>query len=444
MVRRNGSFACCQVVMRRRDRQPVMKRDQFHTIGILFWIAAVVGVTLVAPMAGTTDHSGRALYQYFTGPESTFTATDRSGRLRVRDPVFMQRDDGGWDQIGSVTSVSREPEPAVVIALYRDQFGDHSCRLIQYRSDTSLTATIATLLPAEKRLRIQQRLAEVLSEHGDELTDAFVPLVERALTRSLPLIEQELWRSIARHQDETDALADRWNQRIIKERLVPLARREILPIVREYGEPTATTIGRELWDSASLWRFGWRVVYDRSPLPTRNLAQQEWERFVDQEAIPIFEQHTEAIVESLQQIVREIANSEAIRSELAGAGAELAADAKTRKLVQTILTESLIENEQLRQVWREIWRSDEARQAFSLAADRLEPVVRQIGDDLFGTQERGIDPDFARVLRNQVLLKDRRWIVARRNPNSAGGQPLAVEIASGSMPYPIVHLADRE
>jgi hypothetical protein len=71
----------------------------------------------------------------------------------------------------------------------------------------------------------------------------------------------------------------------------------------------------------------------------------------------------------------------------------------------------------------------------------LEPVVRQIGDDLFGSQEEGINPDFARVLRNQILGKDRRWIVL--TPTRGDASTSTIEIADESMPYPIVYLADR-
>ncbi len=74
-----------------------------------------------------------------------------------------------------------------------------------------------------------------------------------------------------------------------------------------------------------------------------------------------------------------------------------------------------------------------------MAGDRIEPVVRKIGDDLFGSEDLGIDPNFARVLRSQILRKDRRWIVARRT----GVSSERIELAKGTMPYPIIYLADR-
>jgi hypothetical protein len=297
------------------------------------------------------------------------------------------------------------------------------------------------MLPPAKRLQIQQRLAAAMSAHGDELSAAFVPLVQTSLRRSLPVIEEEFRRAVARHRGEIDELGLRWNDEVVKERLIPLARREILPIVRDHGEPTAERIGRELWDRASLWRFGWRAAYDKSPLPRKDLVRDEWRRFVDEEAVPVFESRMDDIVVSIQRIVGDVAANDAVRAELADAAGGIAADPEARQLVRDILKETLVENERLQEVWGSVWTSDEARRALDLAGDRLEPVVRQIGDDLFGNREQGINPDFARVLRNQILGKDRRWIVL--TPTSGTPSMSAIDVADESMPYPIVYLADR-
>ena len=134
----------------------------------------------------------------------------------------------------------------------------------------------------------------------------------------------------------------------------------------------------------------------------------------------------------------------------ADVAAEIIADPQTQKIVREVLTETLIKNERLREVWSSVWSTDEARDALDLAGDRLEPVVRSIGDELFGSEEQGINPNFARVLRNQILRKDRRWIVARRGDAAGGGdsaraeQPPTIQLSGESMPYPVVYLADPD
>jgi hypothetical protein len=328
---------------------------------------------------------------------------------------------------------------------YESNLPVNECELYQYRSSGSLEEVVATMLPPEKRLRIQEQLASAMSAHGDDLSAAFVPLVQQSIKRSMPVIEEEFRLAVENHRTQIDALADKWNDEIVSKRLIPLAKKEIMPIVRQHGQPPAETIGREIWNRASIWRFGWRAVYDKTPFPDKNLVQEEWKRFVQNEAVPVIEKNMDDIVTATQRILRDVATNEAVRSEMGKVAEDLANDPEARELVRKILRETLVQNERLRAVWSEVWSSDEASKAIDLAGDRLEPVVRKIGDDLFGSEEVGIDPNFARVLRSQILGKDRRWIVAWHTgqANQAGGER-AILPSSKRMPYPIVYLANQE
>lgn len=434
-----------------------MNRNAYRTLGILFWAGlACVGFVVMRKSARDAGSQSpqTALVHYFTGPAATVEAIDRTGQLHVYDPVFFQADDGHWLQIGYVESTTADSTSAtpsgttIRISWNRADVLPNECDLIHYRNSGRLEDIVATMLPAEKRLLIQQRLAAAISEHGQELSASFAPLVQASLQRSLPVIQEEFQLAVERHRDQIDVLVGRWNDELVNERLIPLARREIVPIVRKHGEPTANKIGRELWDRASLWRFAWRAVYDKSPLPKQGLVQEEWDRFVDQEAIPVFESHMDDVVASVQNTVIDVAANEAVRQELGAVASDLAADPKARELVRSILKETLIDNPRLRQVWSTVWTTDEAQRALNLAGDRLEPIVRQIGDDLFGSQAEGITPGFARVLRNQILGKDRQWLVARRSsgqpPVDSASPVIRIQLAADSMSYPIVHLADSE
>ncbi len=427
----------------------MINRPALRVLGTVFWIAAVAGLYAAtrAPAIGGAGQSDLSLGDYFAGAVARIEAADLSGQLQIQDPVFFQDDRGEWSQVGYVDSVMPGSPANVTLTWYARDVSPEQCRLVHHHNSGRLDDVVATMLPPEIRSQIKQRMEAAMREHGDELSEAFVPLVEASLRNSLPVIEDEFRRSIERHRPEINQLGQRWNDEVVEERLIPLAQREILPIVRKHGEPTAEQIGRELWDRASLWRFGWRVVYDRSPLPDRNLVQEEWDRFVDQEAIPVFERHMDDIVVTVQRILSDVAANDAVRRELADVAGGLAADPQTRKLVREILKETLVENAKLRSVWSDVWTSDEAQQALEMAGDRLEPVVRQIGDDLFGNEREGINPNFARVLRNQILRKDRSWIVAE----SVGGAGrdtadaiATIEPARESMPYPIVYLADPD
>lgn len=431
-----------------------MKGLNKRRIGLSFWIALSVGAFSVwkwgwpqlgqADSAATVEEtpsdgdSSGAWLSYLVSSPQKHQISDPLGRLKRFDPIFLENDGGVVRQVGHVLSLKNgDDESHQLHYAWYDEIPADECQLFQYHASGSLEEVVATMLPPEKRLKIQQRLAAAMSQHGEDLSRAFVPLVQQSLKRSMPVIEEELRASVARHRSELDDLVAEWKDEIVKERLIPLARKEILPIVREHGQPPAEKIGKEMWDRASLWRFGWRAVYDKTPLPKKGLVQEEWKRFVAEEAVPVIEKHMDEIVVAIQKTITDVASNKTIRNELGSVAEELASDPEARALVRTILKETLIDNDRLRDVWGEVWTSDEARSAIDMAGTRLEPIVREIGDDLFGSEEKGIDPNFARVLRNQILGKDRRWIMAWHT----GAHNNSVPMAKDSMPYPLVYIA---
>ncbi len=420
--------------------------NSYRFLGLLFWIGILVCVAFANRSRQSADLPDPpvSLSEYFFTSPVQFEAIDDARVLRSGDPVFQQDSQGQWTQIGHVETRDEATEGLVIVKWYADSSPD-GFALVSHFSRGSMEEIIATMLPESKRQQIQRRLAGVLKVHGEELSRAFTPLVQDSLRQSMPLIEAEFRKSVERHRAEVDQLAGRWNDDVVKDRLIPMARREILPIIRKHGEPTAEQIGRELWDRASVWRFGWRIVYDRSPLPEKNLVQEEWDRFVEDEAVPVFEQHMDEIVVSVQRILTDVAANSAIRSELAEVSSQLANDPEARELVRTILKETLVENERLKQAWRDVWTSPAAQVALTMAADRMEPVVRGIGDDLFGTEEDGIDPNFARVLRNQILGKDRRWVTTTPQRSIAAFPTnRTITPATEFMAYPLVYMADQD
>ena len=430
-----------------------MRRKTYRSLGLFFWATAIVLVVFAFSRSvrdrhesiGTHD-SSLSLASYLTGPVEHLSVVDSSRRLQEHDPIFAQLDGGDWKQVGHVDKVlaSNDSEPMILLNWYDSTFDLSQVEFEYHYSRGSIEEVIRMMLPAEKRRRIQERLATAFNEHGEAFSRAFVPLVQKSIEQSMPIMEAELQASFDRHRDEFDVLSERWQQEVIRKRLVPLAKAEILPIVRRSGQPTAEAIGREVWERASLWRFGWRAVYDKAPLTDRNMVQEEWRRFVEQEAVPVVESHIDEIVEAIQTTLIEIATNEQVRSELNLVAKQIASDAETQALVKKIVKETLVGNERLHRVWQGVWQSEEAQRAIDMAGQKMEPVIRQIGDELFGTRETGIDPMFALVLRNQVFGKDRRWLVARPIDQPIQDALRRVQVATEPMVYPIIHMATTQ
>jgi len=412
-----------------------MQPKHRRLIGLSVWLVACLGM-LFGPF-----REGRklvleasAIHPLFSNDQE-IQVEDTLALSKMRMPVFCQRN-GVWHQAGIVTRVPDSSASFCTIHWYGVNEADAEQDFVVYRSGGQLSEVVATLLPPHKRDQISERLSVTFQQYGNEFINDLVPLVQQTLSRAVPEIENGLKESISRHRSEINDLLDRWNLEYVQPELIPLARQELLPIVRLHAQPVAESIGRELWDRASLWRFGWRAAYDKVPLPKRNLVQQEWDRFVEEDAVPVLESHTDEIVTAIQRTLGEITANQVIREQLAVGITQLAKDQPTRDLIQTLIRESVIENEPLRLALEEIWTSDLARKMMSKNSDRLEPVIRQIGEDLIGSEESGINPDFARVLRNQILGKDRTWMVAVPSQESGSAR---VRPANQWMPYPLVY-----
>ncbi len=423
----------------------------YRTLGVLFWGLVVLVSSRALWQSGALwnvngdKQNATSLVRYLSGPTQSPVLVDASGTLRVGDPVFFETVPGDWSQIGYVsrTSIGDEATPRVQLAWHTNDLDANQCELAQFYSSGRLDDVVRMLLPTEKRERIQQRLAAAFRTHGDAISSAVVPLVEQSLRESFPLIEMEMRASVSRHRGEVDSVASRLNRDVVQGRLIPLAKEQLLPIVKRHAEEPAEAIGRELWDRASIWRFGWRAVYDSTRIPNKSMVKEEWQRFVDEEATEVVESHMDELTLAVQKILADVASDPDIRSELAQAVEVVASDPQTRTLVQTILKESIVDNQTLRDRWREIWTSEKAVASLSIASDRLEPVVRSIGDEIFGTRDGGIDPDFARVLRNQILGKDRRWIIAKPVTEQSTGDNV-IRVSHEAMVFPIVYLAEDE
>jgi hypothetical protein len=407
-------------------------------LGAVFW-GVVVAAVLVANRRGDSHAAGVVdrrppsstgqLIDYWRTPYRGLELRLPSVPARDGDPIFIRDSTGRWLQAGFLTWTDdplRATEAKAVWHLPERAAGDYE--FVYHHSGGDLAMVVRTLFPPATRERIEALIRETLARHGEEVTRALRPLVVDALRESLPILEESFRHSLAEHESELRRLGVRYETQIIEERLLPLVKAEVLPIVRRHGEPVAKRIGRELWDRASLWRFAWRGLYDKSPLPDRDLLGREWQRYLDEEAVPVVEKYTPALIEAQKQIFLDLSANERIRAELTAVAGQVAQDRQFQQLLARLLRDTFVENERLHQVWMRHWQSERAQAALRLAGARIEPLVRRIGDEIFGTREGGVSPQFARVLRNQILGKDRRWIVAVQRDKTPGrAPPLAAE-----------------
>jgi hypothetical protein len=433
-------------------------------LGILAWVAgtwalwACVRDRLLARRTAPQRVAGD-LWEFASGSrEPAHLVLETPQTVAVGDPIFVVDGPDSIRQVGEIRALidpatGRPARRGDVLAAEALFYPDAprlapSAELTYYSTTDSMTWVVQTLLPRAKRQQIAHELAVAFEEHHAEILAALRPIVEDSLREALHVVEQDLPPAIARHRLELEQLGAKYQREIVQQEIVPLVREEIWPAAQARAMPVAEEVGKELWGRVSLWRFGWRYLYDRSPLPEKNLVRSEWNRFVEQDAAPVLEGHTDDFVRLTQQVLADAAKNPQVRAVLRESLGRIVDDPELQHIVWQIIREVIIDNPRLRDVIDQHWTGEQAKAAFRLAAQRLEPAVRRIGDLVIGTRDGGITPEFARVLRNQVLGKDRRWFVLTVPEGSSGTstpprylrQPvvLGVRIGSGEPVNPFV------
>lgn len=419
--------------------------------GAVIWVLIVLGLCT----AWSTEESAAKpqdvasdVWTYYAGeyPRAELVLP-QDVDLAVGDPIFLVETIDGRQHIRRIGEVQQLQDQGVPVArgyvssaqamFYPDAPRLDGSYQMEYASaDQSLLGAFELLVPPEKRRIIARLITNAYQEHNQAIAAQMWPIVQGYLKESMLTLETELSLAFARHREELKALGARYQQELIAEDVIPLVREEVWPIVRARAEPTANEIGREIWDRLSIWRFGWRMVYDHTPLlPDRNLTSKEWNRFVDAEVVPILEQHTNDLVKVTQGVLRDVSKNERVRDALRKSLTMMLDDPELQRILGDILREVAIDRSSLREIFQKHWTSPEAQMALRSVSHRLEPTAREIGELLIGTREV-ISPEFALVLRNYALAKDRRWICvfapsAQTSPAPAAGAP-----AGDDMPLP--------
>ena len=385
-------------------------------------------------VGGASGSSSRGLRQAFAHrlhrPATTVYDGEGIG-LKPRDPVFDGTRLVGWVADTSpdrITVQWCDPPPAPV-------------DLRRHRSVGSLAEATEWLFPPPVRDRLATRMRAAYREEAPEIAATLTPVLRRVLADAVPAIRSELRTAVFDHRDDLDRLGRRWRRTVIDEQLTPLARETLLPIVRTHAAAPAEAIGRELWERLSLWRFGWRAAYDRLKFEDESKVREEWQRFVEEEVVPVLEQHTDDIVRATQNIVVDAAGNAVVRETLSESFRTVATDPDAQSLLTALIRRSVVENGRLHDAMVAALRDPEIASRLSAAADRAEPIIREMAEEVVGNDRDGISPGLARVLRRQILGRDRRWLtVAPESPPS--NRRARIVAADDDAMFPVVHLAE--
>jgi hypothetical protein len=335
--------------------------------------------------------------------------------IAVGDPLFLEISTGQYQFAGNVHSlISHRDGERVAQVFWRNasplpQQADVEC----YETPRSLVWIARTLLPPEKKKRVIEKIMSHYRSESPKINAKLMPVLRDVFEKSIPVIEKAAIDYVRSEKGRMRSLGQKYQETLVQKKLIPLLRRDVMPIVEKHATPVLEDIGAELWDRASLWRFGWRYAYDVLPLTNRNLVQAEWRRFVEEEAIPVVESHFDEFIDVQKRIIVETTSNPAVRKAIQESMETLVDDPDLQKFLGDVLQHAVVDNQELHRVLHEVMSSEKAMQLGLQFEESLQPLANEIGVELFGTEQEGLTPELVAVLRSQILGKDQRWLVVR-------------------------------
>lgn len=435
-------------------------KSKFGIIGGVTWLVAIVSVFLLlrtemqAQSSSVSVLTGE-LGAWLTSQHTQYTA-EATGRMWIgrEDPVFLEVSPGQYRQVGHVVSTdggtSRNPVSveSIQVEIYDEALEviDGEFELQFHSASLSLDNVVKTMLPKDRRVEIAGLIEETWEEEREGILDRLQPILRDGVRTAFNAVEEQLPEVLERHEDDFRRIADRYEVDIVKADLLPLVKEQILPIIEEEAAPVAEDIGKQLWKKVSLISFAWRFMYDNSPLPKRDAVKVEFQRFVDQEVIPTLKARSDELLDVTETIVKRSMRNPEVRKVLKKNLKQVAEDKELHRLIWSVVKEAVVENEVLKIRLESHLRNERTKRAFESAGEKMETMVRGIGDALFGTRESGITPEFSRILRVQLLTKDRRWFMMVPKQTDGGGsdadqgstpEVISMKMATESMIYPM-------
>ncbi len=418
------------------------KTKKIRTIvGLVVWsiLGVLCGLYLIRDFAGEQRGTAKQVTEFVLAPRQTIELNFPSPQFLNKSETIFERQGDRFVRIGEIVALQPLTPGETVSGWTQRATAELYSSAAKLKSDDRLTYipstesmswVVASLMTPQRRAKINALLQEAYRDHHQDIAEHFRPIIEETLREASVVIWQDLQRVAPEYDERWRKIGERYRRDLVDGRFVPLLRDEILPIVVGESEPLANQIGEEIWNEASIWRFGWRAMYDVLPLPQRDLTKREFERFVQTHAVPVLERHIDEIIQLQESIFATITKSAKVQNEVAASLQHVLQDKEAQALALEMLQRVVSNNSRLKQVVADIWNSPKAKETIELANDKLEFTIASIGEELFGNPHTAITPEFSRVLRFKVLHKDCQWLVLERG-DGVGEVTRSVDVIVG-------------
>ncbi len=406
------------------------------SLGAAFWIALAVATTVALgafspAQRGRIEHVKVEMWRALLEPAPTYTIRFVGGTAIERGNGVVAVVDGQLERVGEVVRVRRDSAPPqVVVTVALDDRRVHAAEFrpragvvgVRRSQGNSFLFAVRTLIPAARLEQIRSEWDRFRARHAAELARELEPLAQELMQGALQAISAELPAALARHQREIDLLSERLRGELAGTPASELLAAELLPIVERHAAAPAEQIGRLLWDKLPLMSFALRAAADRvlEDRPVR--VEERWQRFLDEEALPVLREHRGEMEAAIAAMARDAAADPELRNGVRRIFEQVRDDPLVKSLVPQLLEELIAKNPHLTRWLNQLRNDPRMRDRFDRLSSQLQEFLDPLGDLLFlDATGEGINPELAWLIRLLLLRRDAQVI----HLEGGGGEALA-------------------
>ena len=286
------------------------RTQQRAIVGGLIWIGLIAAIIFV--VRSVSDAAPEAIDELVTyaGHQRQSIELDTKAWLPLRpgDPIYKDGSDDA-KPIGMVWSSKVQDDGAttkVKVVMYANCPTISDNDFFEYREATdSVDWMLRTMFHDEKKAELKELIQDAIKTNQTELVEAFKPVIVESLKEANTLVRDDLRKAFDNRKPQLTKLSQRYQTEVLEKKLMPVFQSEVWPIIQTESEPLVSEISREIWSEVSVFGFGWRYLYDRTPLPKKDLTEKKFKEFVDEKAKPIIAAHLDEVLELQQKIRRQ-------------------------------------------------------------------------------------------------------------------------------------------
>ena len=399
--------------------------------GAVLWLV-IIGITAwgayraTRKAGGLEETVGRVSRYFLNRPVRVYVTFPSIGILRPGHTIYRQDPKSDRFPIGRVIELDAQEGPNTRVLAEIDPAAARQLTVLArfelVEPSGSAAWVLSTLLTPERVAEMRQKWESALARYKSRMVAELQPILEGFARDGLELLNEELPLVFEGRRSEWKALLQVYRVEIIDREILPLLSTVVLPAIVAEGRPVIEKVGQELWKDFPLWGIGWRYALDSLPGTKPDRVTKAWELYVKEKAIPTIQAHAPQLIAAGEKIVREITSDEKFQAGIQRSLKTLFRDPRFETFASHLIDDLTVKNPRVRRFITDSLEDERLKNAFRRIANRLQPTINNSLNVLFlDATGKKINPDFAKVIRNQFLGKDQVWILVRQ---IEGGDPV--------------------